>query len=314
MNPISRFCMCRRNPFTRWSSKPISSSPLIPNKPASANLITLVSKFHHTSNYPPAKIFLTTGNHFRTFSGEPAAAAECEFNDDYLEKEIFEVYEAGMDAQTNIELGSLPPLDAVNIPADKFNALMEKLAGKNGGLRPIWCEFRRWYRAGGDCEGETSESENEINSDDDYLAKEFNEVYDALLAAHDHIELGTLPPLDAAKIMVDKFKAIMEIVGLDYEDNGDYPPHQHMMRLRVRSLQDTVQETMAFAKYVAAGKNSGPPSWDKFIDYDAVGEFKFWEESFESKNESDTLPSAKDQIAMRVGDASAVVAENLAAK
>ncbi|RZC90428.1 hypothetical protein C5167_029561 [Papaver somniferum] len=40
----------------------------------------------------------------------------------------------------------------------------------------------------------------------------------------------------------------MEIVGLDYEDNGDYPDHQHMMRLMVRSLKDTVHETVAFAK------------------------------------------------------------------
>ncbi|KAI3879535.1 hypothetical protein MKX03_012722 [Papaver bracteatum] len=82
----------------------------------------------------------------------------------------------------------------------------------------------------------------------------------------------------------------------------------------VRTLQDTVHETVAFAKYVAAGKNIGPPCYDEFVDYDAVGEFKFWEESFESKNESDTLPTAQDQIAMRVGDASAVVAENLADK
>ncbi|KAI3857575.1 hypothetical protein MKW98_028839 [Papaver atlanticum] len=178
-------------------------------------------------------------------------------------------------------------------------------AGKNGGIRPIWCEFRKWYRAGGDCEGETSESENEndttlptaedqiampvddassavvaenkadiaaakFNSDDDYLQKEISEVYNAILGAQDNIELGIVPPLDAVKIPIDKFKAIMEIVGLDYEDVGDYPPHQHYMGVRIRTLQGTIHETVAFSKYVAAGKNSGPPCWAEFIDYDAV--------------------------------------------
>ncbi|KAI3941692.1 hypothetical protein MKX01_018282 [Papaver californicum] len=76
MNRISRFSVCRslfrRNPFSRWSPKPISSS-LISINPTSSNLITL-SKFHHTFNYPP-QIFSTPGNHFRKFSG--AAAAKC---------------------------------------------------------------------------------------------------------------------------------------------------------------------------------------------------------------------------------------------
>ncbi|KAI3879536.1 hypothetical protein MKX03_012723 [Papaver bracteatum] len=285
MNQILRFSACRRSllrrdQFTRWSSKPISSSPLISNNQTS-------SKFHHTLNYPP-QIFSTPGNHFRKFSGEPAAA-ECKFN---LIREICRVHDAVLDAQGNIELGYLPPLDAAKIPAEKFKALMEKLGlnkeksgdypeeiqslkesvdqvvafgkfaatGKNSELPYIWGVFKRWYSAGGKFEEETSESDSEsedegdtlptaeyqigmhvddassavvavnkadieaakFNSDDDYLAKEFKEVYDALLAAHDHIELGTLPPLEAAKIMVDKFKAIMEIVGLDYEDNGDW--------------------------------------------------------------------------------------------
>ncbi|XP_026442038.1 uncharacterized protein LOC113341343 [Papaver somniferum] len=137
-----------------------------------------------------------------------------------------------------------------------------------------WLLVRRWYRAGGDCKGETSESENEsdttsptdedqiampvddassavvaenkadiaaakFNSDDDYLQKDISEVYNAILGAQNNIGLGILPPLDAVKIPIDKFKAIMEIVGLDYEDVGDYPPHQHYMRVRIRTLQDT---------------------------------------------------------------------------
>lgn len=78
-----------------------------------------------------------------------------------------------------------------------------------------------------------------FNSDDDYLQKEISEVYNAILGAQNNIGLGILPPLDAVKIPIDKFKAIMEIVGLDYEDVGDYPPHQHYMRVRIRTLQDT---------------------------------------------------------------------------
>ncbi|KAI3879540.1 hypothetical protein MKX03_012727 [Papaver bracteatum] len=291
MNPISRFCMCRRNPFTRWSSKPISSSPLVPNNLTSANLIIVVSKFHHTLNYSP-EIFSTPGNHFRKFSGEPvAASAEREFDDDYLEKEIFESIDIEKD-------GDYPPhlqrfrekIELLEESVDETVAFGEHVAaGKNGGLRPIWSEFRRWYRAGA----------AKFNSDDDYLQKEISEVYNATLGAQDNIELGTVPPLDAVKIPIDKFKAIMEIVGLDYEDVGDYPPHQHYMRVRIRTLQDTIHETVSFS-YVAASKNSGPPCGAEFVDYDAVGEFNFWEESFESKNESNTLASAHDQIAMRV--------------
>ncbi|KAI3879537.1 hypothetical protein MKX03_012724 [Papaver bracteatum] len=345
MNRFLRFSVCRRslltgNQFTRRSSKPISSSPLISNNPTS-------SKFHHTFNYPSPQIFSTLGNQFRKFTGEPTAA-ECKFDDAYVGREISEVYDAIMDAQGNIELGYLPPLDAAKILADKFNALIEKLglnkeksgdypeaiqslkeavdetmafdkfaaSNRNRELPYIWGEFKKWYHdAGGKFEGETSESKNgtaKFNSDENYLDEEISEVWHGLLAAQNNIELGILPPLDAVKITVDKFKAIMEIVGLDYEDEGDFPEHQNIMRGRIRNLQDHVQETVAFAEYVAAGKNSGPPCYDKFLDYDAVAACKFWEDSSELQNdENDTLPTSQDQIAMHVGDASsAVVAEN----
>ncbi|KAI3942882.1 hypothetical protein MKW92_006759 [Papaver armeniacum] len=190
MNQILRFSACRRslltgNQFTRRSSKPISSSPLISNNPTS-------TKFHHTFNYPSPQIFSTLGNQFRKFTGDPGAA-ECKFDGAYVGREISEVYDAIMDAQGNIELGYLPPLDAAKILADKFNALIEKLglnkeksgdypeeieslkeavdetvafgkfaaSDKNRELPYIWGGFKKWYHdAGGKFEGETSESKN----------------------------------------------------------------------------------------------------------------------------------------------------------
>lgn len=60
------------------------------------------------------------------------------------------------------------------------------MSGKNGGLRPIWCEFRRWYRAGGDCKGETSESENESDTtsptDEDQIAMPVDDASSAVVA------------------------------------------------------------------------------------------------------------------------------------
>ncbi|KAI3857574.1 hypothetical protein MKW98_028838 [Papaver atlanticum] len=207
MNTISRFCVRRRNPFR--SSKPISSSPLVPNNPASANLITLVSKFQYrTLNYPPSQIFSTPGNHFRKFSGE--SAAECKFD---LSKEISRVHDAVLDAQGNIELGYLPPLDAAKIPAENFKALMEKLGfekekagdcrerieilkeavdktvafGKGNELPYIWGEFKRWYRAGGKFEEETSESEDvsdTLPTAEDQIAMHVDDASSAVVAVN----------------------------------------------------------------------------------------------------------------------------------
>ncbi|KAI3960016.1 hypothetical protein MKW98_016740, partial [Papaver atlanticum] len=219
MNQLSRFRVCRsvlrRNPFARWSAKPISSS-LISSNPTSSNLIMLISKFHHTFNYPPT-IFSTPGNRFQKFSGEPVggdpAAAESNFDDDDLEDEIseeddlkyeiFELLEEIDEAQENIELCTLPPLDAVKIPADKLKALMGKFgldnlkysdypphlqsfyedieftkkclretvdfgkyaaAGKYSGRLPYWVDFKKWYDAGGMVELESSESKNECDT------------------------------------------------------------------------------------------------------------------------------------------------------
>ncbi|MCL7044245.1 hypothetical protein MKW94_004603 [Papaver nudicaule] len=128
MNQISRFCVCRsllrRNPFTRWSSKPISSSSLISNNPTSSNLMKPISKFHHTFNYPP-QIFSIPGNRFRKFSGEPAA--ECDFDVDYLNDEIFKVQSAIVHARSSIETGTLSAHDAVKTLSEEYNALLEKL-------------------------------------------------------------------------------------------------------------------------------------------------------------------------------------------
>ncbi|KAI3860659.1 hypothetical protein MKX03_009364 [Papaver bracteatum] len=136
---VCRSSVLRRNPF---ASKPISSS-LISNNPTSSNLILiLISKFHHTFNYPP-QIFSTHGNQFRKFSGEPvgghpAAAAECNSDDDdeiseedYLKYEIYELHMDIGGARDNIELCSLPPLDAVKIPADNLKTLLKKFGLDN---------------------------------------------------------------------------------------------------------------------------------------------------------------------------------------
>ncbi|KAI3918888.1 hypothetical protein MKW98_017336 [Papaver atlanticum] len=61
--------------------------------------------------------------------GDPAAA-ECSVGDDDLEDdmkdEIYELQEEIEEALDNIELCTVPPLDAVKIPADKLEALMKK--------------------------------------------------------------------------------------------------------------------------------------------------------------------------------------------
>ncbi|KAI3960015.1 hypothetical protein MKW98_016739 [Papaver atlanticum] len=219
MNQLSRFCVCRsvlrRNPFARWSAKPISSS-LISSNPTSSNLIMLISKFHHTFNFPPT-IFSTPGNRFRKFSGEPVggdpAAAESNFGDDDLEDEIseeddlkyeiFELHEEICGARENIELCTLPPLDAVKIPADKLKAIMENFgldnlkypdypphlqrfekeiefgkecvreivdfgkyaaAGKYRGPGPNFRFFRKWCDAGGMEDLKSFESKNECDT------------------------------------------------------------------------------------------------------------------------------------------------------
>ncbi|XP_026397818.1 uncharacterized protein LOC113293377 [Papaver somniferum] len=211
-----RYCVCRsvlrRNPFTRWSSKPISSScsSLISNNPTSS---ILVSKYLHTFNYPP-QIFLTSGNHFRKFSGQ--AAEKCNFEENYLKEEKSKVHSAVIDAWMHIELGTLPPLDAAKIPADQFNAFKQK--------------------------------------------------FDL--------------------------------------DNGDYS--HHLQRYgeeiveEIEMLEDSVKQGVAYGKYADAGGKLGYHFKDWYND---VGRFQG--EGSESENESDTLPTAQDD------ESSAVVAQNL---
>ncbi|KAI3948683.1 hypothetical protein MKW98_027749 [Papaver atlanticum] len=133
----------------------------------------------------------------------------------------------------------------------------------------------------------------------------------AIVDARDHIELGTLHPFDAVVIPARKFDALMDKLGVypSYEKPGVYPHHLQRFTEQIESLEECVDETMAFGEYVAAGKT---PYWDEFVDwYNSVGRFSKGE-IFKPENESDTLPTARDQIAMPVGDVSAVVAENLA--
>ncbi|KAI3845090.1 hypothetical protein MKX03_035565, partial [Papaver bracteatum] len=120
---------------------------------------------------------------------------------------------------------------------------------------------------------------------DDYLKKEFSEVSIAAADAQESIELGTVPPLDAVKIPEEKFKALMEKLGLDNEKAGDYPPHLQRFRKNIESLRDYVDETVAFGRYAATDKYSEAPVWGEFIDwYDAGG---MLDVESESENESD---------------------------
>ncbi|XP_026423172.1 uncharacterized protein LOC113319103 [Papaver somniferum] len=73
-------------------------------------------------------------------------------------------------------------------------------------------------------------------------------------------------------------------------------------------LEESVDKTVAYGKYADGGGELGYvfEDWCK-----AVGRFQEW--SSESENESSTLPTAQDQIAMPVADAaSEVVAGNRA--
>ncbi|KAI3936109.1 hypothetical protein MKW92_038383, partial [Papaver armeniacum] len=74
----------------------------------------------------------------------------------------------------------------------------------------------------------------------------------------------------------------MEKFGLDNVKYRDYPLHLQSFRKEIR-----------FARYIAAGKyGGGQPNWCGFAKwYDAV---------LNHKNESDTSPTAQDQIPMPV--------------
>ncbi|KAI3950929.1 hypothetical protein MKW92_002441 [Papaver armeniacum] len=153
MNQLLRFCcVCRRSVLRRnpFASKPISfSSSLISNNPTSSNLILrLISKSHHTFNYPP-QIFSTHGNQFRKFSGEPVGGhpkkttTECNSDDD---DEISE------EDDTNMKLLSASPASfgkeiefwkvrvRETVDFGKYAA-----AGKYSGRRPYWVDFKKWY-------------------------------------------------------------------------------------------------------------------------------------------------------------------------
>ncbi|MCL7047151.1 hypothetical protein MKW94_016460, partial [Papaver nudicaule] len=266
MNQISRFCVCsrsvlRRNPFTRWSSKPISSS-FISNNPTSS----IISKFHHTFNYPP-QIPL---NHFRKFSGK-AATAECNFGDDDLEKMISKIHAALSEARDGVEYGYLSPHKAVMIPAREFDAFMKKLGldNKKAGDYPHHLKrFREKiqllkeevdetvafgeYENYGISSWEVFKASREAGAackfDYDYLKEEICQVHRAILDARENIQLGPLPPLDAVKIPMDKFKAFMEKFGLDNVQGEDYPLHLLRFRRKIELLKEAVDDIVAFGK------------------------------------------------------------------
>ncbi|KAI3918887.1 hypothetical protein MKW98_017335 [Papaver atlanticum] len=279
MNQILRFCVCRsvvrRNPF---ASKPISSS-LISNNPTSLNLILiLISKFHHTFNYPP-QIFSTPGNQFRKFSGEPVgedpATAECNSDDEISEEDYLKY-----------ELCSLPPLDAsfrkeIALAKECVQEIVDfgryAALGKYRGGRPNWKYFTKWYYDAGaasECSIDDDDLEDEISNKDDPKDEISNEddlkdeIFELLLEiedALDNIELRTLPPLDAVKIPADQLEALLKKWGLDNVKCGDYPPHLQSFGKEIEFLKVRVRETADFGKYAAAGKYSGRrPYWVDF--------------------------------------------------
>ncbi|KAI3879331.1 hypothetical protein MKX03_031800 [Papaver bracteatum] len=143
------------------------------------------------------------------------------------------------------------------------------------------------------------------NFSDDYLENEMSKVHDAVLYAWDNIERRTLPPLDAAKVPAETFDAFREKFGLG---NGDLPHHLQRFEEEIYMLEESVDKAVAYGKYADAGGELGYVFEDW---YKAVGRFQGW--SSESENESGTLPTAQDQIAMPVADAaSEVVAGNRA--
>ncbi|MCL7045536.1 hypothetical protein MKW94_020225 [Papaver nudicaule] len=306
MNRILRSSVCRsslsrRNSFTRWSSKPISSSSsLVSNNPTSSNLITVpISKFYHT-------VFSTPGHHFRKEAAAPPA--ECNFDHGDLEKEISEIHEAVIYARHSIESGTGSPLVAVKIPKDKCNALMEKLGldeYARGYYNPPpypshlfkfhykieslklrvyeivdFGEYVAAIAAGRYC---GAPCWDEFNSSRDYVENEIWEVRAACMTACSSIEEGYLPPLDAVKTPVDKFNALMEKVqmGHDTEKYGDYPPHLKKFRSEILRAEESVYRIKTFGKYVADGN---PPDYLKFKDW-LVGRY----------DHSDTLPTAQDK-------------------
>lgn len=148
-------------------------------------------------------------------------------------------------------------------------------------------------------------AEEGCNFSDDYLKDEMSKVHDAVLYAWDNIERRTLPPLDAAKVPAETFNAFREKFGLD---NGDLPHQLQRFEEEIDMLEESVDKTVAYGKYADGGGELGYVFEDW---YKAVGRFQEW--SSESENESSTLPTAQDQIAMPVADAaSEVVAGNRA--
>ncbi|KAI3922885.1 hypothetical protein MKW98_007016 [Papaver atlanticum] len=139
----------------------------------------------------------------------------------------------------------------------------------------------------------------------DYLKKEISKVHSAVIDAWMNIELGTLPPLDASKILADQFNAFMEKFGLE---NGDR--QHHLLRYgeeiaeEIEMLEDSFDRAVTYGKYADAGGRLGYHFKDWYNG-------RFEGESSELEKECDTLPTTQEHIAMHVDDASAVVAENL---
>ncbi|XP_026381008.1 uncharacterized protein LOC113275684 isoform X1 [Papaver somniferum] len=115
-----------------------------------------------------------------------------------------------------------------------------------------------------------------------------------------NIELCTLPPLDAVKIPADKIKAIMEKFGLKNLKHSDYPPHLQSFVEEIVYAIVCVQEIVDFGRYAALGKyRDGLPNWKYFTKWYYAGGMEELE-SFEFKNECDTLPTAQDPSPMPV--------------
>ncbi|RZC71498.1 hypothetical protein C5167_034670 [Papaver somniferum] len=132
--------------------------------------------------------------------------------------------------------------------------------------RPLWLALHSSSKFSGEA------AAAQCNFDEDYLQAEIVKIHLAVVAAWDNIELGNLPPLDAAKIPADKFNAFIEKFGLTKKKVWDHPRLQRF-REEIEILEEVVDETFSYGKYGdAAGEDV--IFGDDFKDwYRAVGRF-----------------------------------------
>ncbi|MCL7048899.1 hypothetical protein MKW94_027984, partial [Papaver nudicaule] len=87
------------------------------------------------------------------------------------------------------------------------------------------------------CSGEPAAAAAECNMDVDDLEDDIHELHEEINEARDHIELCSLPPLDAALLIN---------FGLENVKYRDYLPHLQRFRKKIKHVKVCVHETVAF--------------------------------------------------------------------